>query len=110
MAPTSRRGKATRKATKRLRTRHKRKVAPVLEDLPSNSSTISSDNLSKIKGFDIEGVDDTSTSTTSPCSTPKAGGFGYRRSIHALRHRRNKGLSPIAHCKEHLLLSLLLRI
>ncbi|KAK8595920.1 hypothetical protein V6N13_000595 [Hibiscus sabdariffa] len=71
---------------KRRRTHYKRKVAKpgaiqnasVLEDLPSNSSTISSDNVSKIDGFDIDGVDDISnatTTSTSPCSTPKARRF-----------------------------------
>ncbi|XVF04726.1 hypothetical protein REPUB_Repub05bG0109900 [Reevesia pubescens] len=85
MAPTSRRGKTTRKASSKLRRSHYKKklVKPkisiqktkVLEDLPSNSSTISSDHqFSKINGFDIEGVDD-DCSTTSPCSTPKAQRF-----------------------------------
>ncbi|KAK8601903.1 hypothetical protein V6N13_058427 [Hibiscus sabdariffa] len=76
MAPTSR---TTRKATKPRTTHCERKLASptvqqasVLEDLPSNSSTITSDNLSK-----LEGVDDisTTTTTTSPCSTPKAPRF-----------------------------------
>ncbi|KAK8598120.1 hypothetical protein V6N13_095511 [Hibiscus sabdariffa] len=76
---------------RRRRTHYKRKVAKpgavqnasVLEDLPSNSSTISSDNVSKIDGFGIDGVDDFSITTTaaaatmstSPCSTPKARRF-----------------------------------
>ncbi|GMI97435.1 hypothetical protein HRI_003412800 [Hibiscus trionum] len=84
---TRRRCKTTRKETKPRRTHYKRKVAKsgavqnasVLEDLPSNSSAISSDNLSKIDGFDIDGVDDISTATVtttiSPCSTPKARRF-----------------------------------
>ncbi|KAL4297220.1 hypothetical protein GQ457_12G026070 [Hibiscus cannabinus] len=71
MAPTSRRSRSTRKATKPRRNHYKRKLAsptvqqtPVSEDLPSNSSTITSDKM--------EGLDDIST---SPCSTPKAPRF-----------------------------------
>ncbi|XWS71159.1 hypothetical protein CRYUN_Cryun03dG0115300 [Craigia yunnanensis] len=83
MAPTSRRGKTTRKASKPRRSHYKKKLvkpkisiqkSSVLENLPSSSSIISSDHhYSKIDGFDIEGVDD--ISTTSPCSTPKAQRF-----------------------------------
>ncbi|XWS73554.1 hypothetical protein CRYUN_Cryun02cG0139400 [Craigia yunnanensis] len=83
MAPTSRRGKTTRKSSKPRRSHYKNKLVKpkisiqktsVLEDLPSNSSTINSDHhYSKIDGFDIEGVDD--ISTKSPCSTPKAQRF-----------------------------------
>ncbi|GMJ07087.1 hypothetical protein HRI_004377900 [Hibiscus trionum] len=84
MAPTGRRGsRTTRKATKTPTTHHKRKLAnptvlhtSVLEDLPYNSSTISSDNLSKIEPFDdISTTATTTTTTTSPCSTPKAPRF-----------------------------------
>ncbi|XWS52531.1 hypothetical protein CRYUN_Cryun11dG0078700 [Craigia yunnanensis] len=83
MAPTSKKGKTTRKESKPRRTHYKKKLVKpkisiqktsVLEDLPSNSSTLSSDHqFSKIDGFDIEGVDD--KTTTSPCSTPKAQRF-----------------------------------
>ncbi|MBA0858182.1 hypothetical protein Goshw_022556 [Gossypium schwendimanii] len=73
MAPTSRRDKTTRKASKPRRSHYKRKLvkptiqkASVLEELPSNSSTITSDNLSEMEG---------STTTASPCSTPKAQRF-----------------------------------
>ncbi|KAE8735520.1 hypothetical protein F3Y22_tig00000340pilonHSYRG00549 [Hibiscus syriacus] len=71
MAPTSRRGKAS----KPLRTHYKRKLEQPSTIQKAPSSTTSSDNLPKIEGFDIERVDDTSTSTTSPYSTPKARRF-----------------------------------
>ncbi|EOY32681.1 hypothetical protein QUC31_019321 [Theobroma cacao] len=82
MAPTSRSSKTRRRASKPRRSNYKKKpVKPkisiqttsVVEDLPSTSSTISSDNIGKIDGFDFEGVDD--MITTSPCSTPKAQRF-----------------------------------
>ncbi|KAE8674955.1 putative heteroproteinous nuclear ribonucleoprotein [Hibiscus syriacus] len=71
MAPTGRR--TSRKTSKPRRSRHQRKLdkpsiqktSILLEDLPSNSSTMSSDNLS------TKGVDD----HISPCSTPKAPRF-----------------------------------
>ncbi|XVF19279.1 hypothetical protein REPUB_Repub11eG0096600 [Reevesia pubescens] len=87
MAPTSRRGKATRRASNPRRRYYKKKLVKpkisiqktsVLEDLPSNSSTtISSDHFSKMDGFDIKGVDDHDhiSTTSSPSSTPKAQRF-----------------------------------
>ncbi|KAE8728372.1 CCAAT-binding transcription factor family protein [Hibiscus syriacus] len=85
MAPTGRRARRTlRKTIKPRRSHYRRKLAKptiqktsvLLEDLVSNSSTISSDNLSKMEGFNIQGVDDhISTTTINPCSTPKAPRF-----------------------------------
>ncbi|XVE60001.1 hypothetical protein DITRI_Ditri05aG0091600 [Diplodiscus trichospermus] len=80
MAPSSGRGKTTRKSSKPRRSHYKKKVVKpkisiqqtsVLEDLPSNSSTISSDH----RCSKIGGVVDDDISTTSPCSTPKAQRF-----------------------------------
>ncbi|KAE8705718.1 hypothetical protein F3Y22_tig00110418pilonHSYRG00107 [Hibiscus syriacus] len=93
MAPTSRRGKAT----KPLRTRYKRKLAEPSTIQKASSSTISSDNLPRSRDS-ISNESVVSLLELLVRARPrKLDGSGYRRSIHALRHRRNKGFSPIAH-------------
>ncbi|KAE8656683.1 putative heteroproteinous nuclear ribonucleoprotein [Hibiscus syriacus] len=74
MAPSSGRGKTTRKASKHRRRRDTKKLVKSNNFNTQTTSPVSEDLRSEMDGFDhSEGVDD--IATACPCSTPKAKRF-----------------------------------
>ncbi|TYI25837.1 hypothetical protein ES332_A05G075300v1 [Gossypium tomentosum] len=75
MAPSSRRGKTTRNASKPRRSKYTKKLVKPSINIQTSTSATLEDSASKIDDrfaldHNIEGDGD--VSTTSPCSTPKA--------------------------------------
>ncbi|KAE8734761.1 hypothetical protein F3Y22_tig00000715pilonHSYRG00136 [Hibiscus syriacus] len=73
MAPSSGRGKTTRKASKPRRSSYTKKLVKPNKINTQTTSPVSEDLRSEMDGLDHNGVDD--IANASPCSTPKAQRF-----------------------------------